>query len=119
MQKSHEQSTDALLHLLGAITFVLVFFILTRTAQDADMWWHLRAGREMFEQRAILLTDQFSYTRAGEPWTNAFWLSELLLYMLFRIGGSFALSLFTALVGAGTFLLIYRRLPGRDRKSVV
>ncbi len=109
---SMTSSAQPLRVLLGSLTFILVFFILTRTPQDADMWWHLRAGQEMVEQKTILLTDQFSYTRAGEPWTNAFWLSEILFYGLYRSGGFFAISLFVSLVGASTFLLIYRRLSG-------
>ena len=82
------------------------------------MWWHLRAGKEMWEHRSILLVDQFSFTRAGQPWTNAFWLSELVFYVLYRLGGFFALSVFTALTGAATFLLINRRLPGRPFLNV-
>ncbi len=118
MQTAKHTAAGTLPRLLAALTLLLVFFIFTRTAQDADMWWHLRAGKEMFEHKAILLTDQFSYTRSGEPWTNAFWLAELLFYALFRVGGFFALSLFTGLVGAATFLMIYRRLPGRPLLNV-
>jgi len=112
MNKPGNASPQAMTVLLGYLTFILVFFILTRTPQDADLWWHLRAGQEMWEQKTILLTDQFSHTRAGEPWTNAFWLSEIVFYLLYQVGGFFALSVFVSLAGAGTFLLIYRRLPG-------
>jgi hypothetical protein len=112
MNKPVSSSPQPLKTLLGYLTFILVFFILTRTPQDADMWWHLRAGQEMWEQKTILLSDQFSYTRAGEPWTNAFWLSEIAFYLLYRTGGFFAISVFVSLVGGATFLLIYRRLSG-------
>jgi hypothetical protein len=97
---------------MGLLTFVLVFFILTRTPVDADMWWHLRAGQEMWKHRTILLTDQFSYTRSGDQWTNAFWLSEISFYLLYRIGGYAAIALFVSFVGGATFLLIHQRLPG-------
>ncbi|MBI5842358.1 MAG: hypothetical protein HZB19_19905 [Chloroflexi bacterium] len=97
---------------LGILTFILAFFILSRTPSDADMWWHLRAGQLMWEQKTILLTDQFSYTRAGSQWTNAFWLAEIAFYLLYRYGGYFAIATFVALAGGITFLLIYRRLSG-------
>src|SRR5687767_8626051 len=112
MSSEDDTSSKAMKTLLGYLTFILVFFILTRTPQDADMWWHLRAGQEMWEQKTILLTDQFSYTRAGAPWTNAFWLSELFFFLLYRSGGFFAICLFVSIVGGATFLLLYRRLSG-------
>ena len=107
------QESDARTNrLLGAITLILVFLIFSRPPVDADMWWHLRAGQSMWEQQHILLNDTFSYTRAGAPWVNAFWLSEIILYMCYRIGGYFAIALFVSLTGALTFYLIYSRLSG-------
>ena len=53
--------------LLEFLVPVLVFIILTRTPQDADMWWHLRAGQDMWQSKSILLTDTFSYTRSDNP----------------------------------------------------
>jgi hypothetical protein len=93
---------------LGAIVFLLAFFAFTRTPVDADLWWHLRAGHDMWSQKSILLTDQFSYTRAGVQWVNAFWLSEIVLFLLYDTGGYFALAGFVALTGALAFYLIYQ-----------
>ncbi|HUH97625.1 MAG TPA: hypothetical protein VLZ89_09725 [Anaerolineales bacterium] len=98
--------------LLEWLVPVLVFFILTRTPQDADMWWHLRAGQVMWQSQAILLRDTFSYTRFGQPWTNAFWISEVVFYLLYRLGGYPALTLLVALTGAATFYSLFRRMPG-------
>ena len=80
--------------LIGVITFILVFLLFSRTPADADLWWHLRAGQTMWVQKSILLADPFSFTRLGMPWVNAFWLSEILFYALYRIGGYFALAAF-------------------------
>ena len=62
------------------LVFMLVFFIALSPPQDADMWWHLAAGKEMVNQGKILTTDIFSYTHNGENWTNAFWLSDIILF---------------------------------------
>lgn len=97
---------------LGALSAILVFFLFTRPVVDADLWWHLRAGKDMWEQKHILLTDTFSYTRAGQSWVNAFWIAELLFYLLYRIGGYILISGFVAFIGAITFYLVYRRLSG-------
>lgn len=89
------------------LTFLLVFFIILSPPQDADMWWHLAAGKNMVEQGRILTTDIFSYTHRGEPWTNAFWLSDIVLFMTYRFGGYLGLTVLTALVAVGTMGVIY------------
>lgn len=104
--------SNTIQRLLTALTFLLTAFLLSRAPVDADLWWHLRAGQVMWEQKSILLTDIFSYTRAGAPWANAFWLSELLLYWLNGLGGYFALAAFVALLGALTFHLVSKNLRG-------
>ena len=98
--------------LLELLVPVLVFIILTRTPQDADMWWHLRAGQDMWQSKSILLTDTFSYTRAGQPWVNAFWISEIVFYLSYKLGGFLALTSLVALTGAITFYFLYRRMDG-------
>ncbi|MFZ5877906.1 MAG: hypothetical protein ACOY0R_00900 [Chloroflexota bacterium] len=103
---------NPLSNLLTALTFLLTAFLLSRPPVDADLWWHLRAGQVMWEQKSVLLADVFSYTRAGAPWVNAFWLSELLLYSLHRLGGYFALAAFVALLGALTFRVVSKNLKG-------
>lgn len=94
------------------IVMLLVFGIATLTPADTDMWWHLRAGDEMVHQGRILLEDVFSYTRAGAPWVNAFWLSDVGLYGLWRLGGFFAISLTVALIAAGLMSIIYKHMDG-------
>lgn len=94
---------------LGLLTALLIFFLLIRTPQDADMWWHLRAGHDMWLSKSILLTDQFSFTRMGQSWVNAFWVSDAAMYLVFRLGGFLGISLLVASVGAVTFYLLYQR----------
>ncbi len=97
---------------LTAVLFILILLLLSRTPADADMWWHLKAGQIMWEQKNILVHDIFSYTRFQTSWVNAFWLSDLILYGCYTLGGYFALALFVALSGGLTFLLIFRRMSG-------
>lgn len=107
-----ENSDKQLKGLLTGVTFILIFFLLSRTPLDADVWWHLRAGQDMWGQKQILLADSYSYTRLGAPWVNAFWLSEIILYLLYSLGGYFALAIFVSMMGALTFHVVYRRLAG-------
>lgn len=95
-----------------AIVFLLVTTIATHSPVDNDMWWHLRAGYEMWRQGRILLTDQFSYTKFGEQWVNAFWISDLGLYGLWAIGGFFAITAAVSLLAAAVLWIIFRRMNG-------
>jgi hypothetical protein len=112
--KPKHSSDERVRALLALLLPALVFIILTRTPQDADMWWHLRAGQLMWQSKTILLTDTFSYTRFGAPWVNAFWISEIIFYLLYKLGGFFALTILVALTGAATFYLLYRRMDGNQ-----
>ena len=95
--------------LIIIIALLLVFVILTRTPVDADQWWHLRAGEEMVMQGEILLEDIFSYTRYGADWVNAFWLSDILIYLIFKAGGYFALAGFVSLIAVVTFSIAIKQ----------
>ncbi|HNE67299.1 MAG TPA: hypothetical protein PLE39_02895 [Anaerolineales bacterium] len=92
------------------IVFLLVAAIAINPPVDNDMWWHLRAGDEMWHQGRILLTDQFSYTKQGADWVNAFWVSDLALYGLWQVGGFFAITLTTALLAIFTLWIIFKRM---------
>ncbi len=107
MQKSTILSK---LSLLDWVLPILIFFLLSRTPSDADMWWHLRAGKEMWDSGQILLTDTFSHTKTGMPWVNAFWLSEIFLYAAYLLGEFFGLALFVSIMGMVTFGFIYFRV---------
>ncbi|GAB4544326.1 MAG: hypothetical protein Fur002_17410 [Anaerolineales bacterium] len=94
------------------VVFLLVFTISVSAPIDNDMWWHLRSGEEMAQQGKILLTDEFSYTKFGETWVNAFWLSDLILYGLWRLGGFFAVTVATALMAAAVMLVVFSQMQG-------
>ncbi|HVF25031.1 MAG TPA: hypothetical protein VNA23_04035 [Anaerolineales bacterium] len=90
------------------LVFMLVFFIALSPPQDADMWWHLAAGKEMVNQGKILTTDIFSYTHIGQNWTNAFWLSDIILFLVYELGGYFGITMLVAIVAVLTMMVIYR-----------
>ena len=61
-----------------------------------DMWWHLRSGEVQWRTRSVLRSDAFSHTAASTPWVNQSWLSQLVMYALFALGGFPALALAVA-----------------------
>lgn len=52
-----------------------------------DFWWHLKAGELIVTTGSIPRTDLFSFTAAGKPFILQNWLTEVLYYAVYRIGG--------------------------------
>jgi len=95
----------------------LIFFIgllamAARVAVDSDTFWHLRAGEWMLDNRRLLNFDAFSHTRAGAPWVNHSWLSEIPMALVFRAFGFGGLNLATALIVWLTFFFVYHSGEG-------
>jgi hypothetical protein len=58
--------------------------------QGADIWWHIRTGRWIWETRSFPETDPFSFTAPG-PWNAHGGLAQLFFYGLDTLGGADAL----------------------------
>jgi hypothetical protein len=98
--------------------FVLVlalglFVLASRNVTDPDVWWHLRTGEMIVQTHHAPHFDPYSYTRAGQPWIDHEWLSEVLIYLLLRAGGWSGLIMFFAAVVAAAHLLAFARSPGK------
>jgi hypothetical protein len=96
------------------IVFSLGLFTMSaRGVADPDFWWHLRSGELIVRTHTILRTDPFSFTRIGHPWINHEWLSDLLIFSVYRVTGFAGLIVSFAAISAATLLLVYLRCPGR------
>jgi hypothetical protein len=71
---------------LAAIVVIMALPV-TRTIQDPDFWWHLRAGQLIIQHAGLLGNDPFTYTVANHHWTMHEWLNEVLFAVEFAIGG--------------------------------
>lgn len=110
--KSLEKSINHKALFLFVLTLLLVTLILQRTPNDTDMWWHLSAGSATWERGEILMEDIFSYTRTGEPWTNAFWLPDLLMFLIWSMGGFFAIAISGSFLAVLTIAIVYAHARG-------
>jgi hypothetical protein len=53
-----------------------------------DFWWHLKIGEYIYVNHSIPTTNMYAWTLpADEPFFYAAWLSELLFYIIYRLGG--------------------------------
>ncbi len=75
---------------------------------DPDTYWHLASGQWMLDHRAILRTDVFTTTIAGQPYSLGEWLGEVILALVFDLGGWVGLALFRALLVAIAALFLAR-----------
>jgi hypothetical protein len=90
-----------------------LFTMAARNVTDPDVWWHLRTGQLILQTHAVFHTDPYSFTRFGQPWVDHEWLSQVLIFGLYRVGGRGALIVMFGAVIAAAFLLVFLRCPGR------
>lgn len=79
-----------------------------RVTIDSDTFWHLAAGRWIWQQGQILDHDVFSLTRLGQPWVYPGWLAELVMFGFHQAFGLFGLNMYTLLAVLGAFWLVWR-----------
>jgi hypothetical protein len=84
-----------------AAVLVIIALPVTRTIQDPDFWWHLRAGQLILQHGGLLGNDPFTYTVANHHWTMHEWLNEVVFAVEFSIGG---LGLIVLVLSAVTWL---------------
>ncbi len=95
--------TRRLLPVLLLVTLLAyaVAAAIEQVSASADLWWHLATGRYIVDHLAIPRQDVFSYTNEGARWVNSEWLSDVLLYLVFRPGGGTGLALLKIATTAG------------------
>ena len=84
-----------------------------RNVTDPDVWWHLRTGQLIVQRHAVFHTDPYSFTKFGQPWIDHEWLSQVLMYGMYRISGWAGLIVGFGAVTAAAFLIVFLRSPGR------
>jgi hypothetical protein len=76
---------------------------------DPDIWWHLADARLLFETHHFIHIEPYSFTVAGERWTNPEWLAEVPFWLGYRSIGLSGIYL-VALIGlCANVLFIYWR----------
>jgi hypothetical protein len=107
---SFSASLSKLLSARRLIVFVLLASIFTMTAgaiTDPDFWWHLRTGQLIFETRAVPHADPFSFTAHGARWVAHEWLTEVLIFAVFKFAGWGRLVMLFSLVMTAALGLAY------------
>ena len=95
----------------GLIFVAMATLALVSPAQS-DTWTHLRAGREMWTTGELIRIERFSFTSAGVPWHNHEWLSQVVFYAVYALGGPLLLTVLTAGCAFLAALATWRTMRG-------
>lgn len=95
----------------GAVVFSLPAFLYP--IYNPDLFWHLSAGRWIFEHGAVPRADWLSFTMPGAPWKDFEWLAQVLFEAAFRTGGFTALWVFKGVLLAATWAALDAALRTR------
>ena len=72
----------------------------------SDLWWHLAAGRELFQTLNPWMVDDWSYSQHGGDWLNHEWLSDVVFYSWYSLFGLTSLVYWKWAVVVATFSLL-------------
>jgi hypothetical protein len=101
--------------LLTALMLIVIFTLAACMNFQSDTWWLLRAGQDMWRSGQIATTDSYSFTVAGSYWPNHEWLSEVVFYGLYALGGKALLVGCYAAVVTLIWYGVYRLCDGPPR----
>ncbi|MDD2772231.1 MAG: hypothetical protein PHP45_00870 [Elusimicrobiales bacterium] len=77
------------------------------TVENPDFFWHFAAGRWIIQNHALPRADFLSWSRAGTPWVDFEWLTQIFYYLLYSAAGLRALyALKVALFSVALWILI-------------
>jgi tetratricopeptide (TPR) repeat protein len=105
--------------ILGAVAIaalVLAAMAATFTLeQDYDAHWHLAAGDWMLQHQRVLDHDPFTSEPEdpSAPWVNVYWLFQLTMAAVHKLGGFPAITVVQCLLTGAAFLLFALSLRGR------
>ncbi len=102
----------------AAMLFLAIAFAACLMPAQNDTWWHLRAGQDIWAAGWVPLRDSFSHTVNGGYWPNHEWLSQAILYGVYRVGGLPLLTAFAAALVTLTWFIIWRITPGSSMLRV-
>jgi hypothetical protein len=97
-------------HLWGLTALVGIFvFVNTHPIRPHDFWWHITIGRDILATGKIPSSDIYSYTAYGHlyPSYQMFWLMEIILYQLYKLGGPAFVVFIQSLVISSAYGIIF------------
>jgi len=116
MKKTSTRSYDFLW--LGMTLLFLLPIALFLSIPPHDYWWYVRIGKDIMGTGLIPTTDTFSYTYYGRPIFYQPWLSAVIFWLAYSIGGATLTFLLRAICISIAYALIWSlmRSAGADTR---
>ena len=73
--------------LLFAMVLLWSFLGMCFPLFDTDFWWHLKTGQWILEGNGIPFIDLYTFTDSEKPWIDLHWGFQVLIAILYRLGG--------------------------------
>lgn len=89
--------------ILPTLPFIFVFLYSLYIPIDPDLGWHLKNGEHFFRNGAIIRENTYSTMMSGYLWSNTSWLTDVLTYAIYAVGGLFALTIAGSVIVTLTF----------------
>jgi tetratricopeptide (TPR) repeat protein len=85
---------------------VLILFLINKLT-DPDLWWHLKSGQYILENKVIPKTDVFSYTGFQNEWIDLHWFFQVTIYSLYKYIGANSVIFLQVLIITLVFSLFF------------
>lgn len=96
-----------LYHVGAAAVFCGILAVAVLPRFDTDIWWHLFVGRYILQHTAVPTGDFLSFTVPLHQWVDHEWLTEVIMYSAYKLGGlGLVVSIF-GMVTTGAFLTLF------------
>lgn len=89
------------------LAFTYCLFTWPIIAKDTDLWYHLNAGRYIWEHQAIPQDSFFSFLSPPREWVNYYWLFQALVYKIYAFFGYTGLVFLRAMIYLATLGIIF------------
>ncbi|MFA5184498.1 MAG: hypothetical protein WC456_03130 [Patescibacteria group bacterium] len=92
---------------IGLLALVVIIFSQQIKFTSSDLGRHLENGRIVWQDRQVLFTNFYSYTEPDQLFVNHHWLSGVIFYAVYLLGGFKLLSVFNILLILAAFSLAF------------
>ena len=93
---------------VGFLALVIIIFSQKIQFTSSDLGRHLENGKVVLQNHQVLFTNFYSYTEPAMRFINHHWLTGLIFYGLYLLGGFKLLSLFNVLLAIIIFSLTFK-----------
>lgn len=96
-----------------AVAFLVVsVVVMLPQAFDPDVYWHIRSGEIMLDNRAVMPPDIFSHTMSGVLRPHHEWLTEVMMGGLYRLFSDYGITALATAFSMGALILMFRQSRG-------